>query len=221
MSPLDYFGQLRKDLLSEIGWTRDSDSDWSQGRCNKDTQKSVLLLLDKYLRHSRSFGVYLVTEHFEDPKYRSNSDGIVIDDGKPVVRGDRAYTWGEQLYIGTLGQRRPYLYDEHFRSEDAIGSFIVREMRRKEKNEMVTESLVFKPDIPVSGAVNQILGDIAKAAARAGDRQPRSGIREYLLRAVIRINEVILPITVDQYLSHAAFLNATAEELTNSQSRGA
>lgn len=206
MNLLDYLASLRRDLLSQIGWTEDAYSDWTHTRCNNETEQYLVLMLDKYVCKAKPFGVYLVTEYRDEPKYRRNPDGINVEDGKLIVPGGPAYVWGVDLYYGTLGHRRPYLFDSRFDSGDLV-NFLVRSHREKERNAIVREKLIYKKDAPISEAINAILGDVAKAVSRAGDRQPRSGIREYLFRAVIRINDAILPFTVEEYLSHIANLN--------------
>lgn len=195
---LDYFIGLRKDLLSQIGWIPDSYSDWIHTRCNKDTKQSLILLLDKYVREANKFNVFLVTAYMEEPTYRKNLDGIVIKDGEPVVQGDPDYTWGAQLYLGTLGDRRPYL----FKSNPSVENLLMSRFYEKQKNSMVCERLIFKKDSQTPETINAIFDDIAKAVSRAYEKQPRSGIREYLLRALIRVNDNILPFTVEEYITH-------------------
>lgn len=201
---LDYFISLRKDLLSQIGWIPDSYSDWIHTRCNKDTQQSLILLLDKYVREAKKFNVYLVTEYMEEPKYLKNLDGIVIKDGQPVVQGDPDYTWGASLYLGTLGNRRPYLFEDNF----SVNGLLRYKISEKQKNSFVHERLIFKKDSQTSEIINAILDDIAKSVSRAYEKQPRSGIREYLLRALIRVNDNILPFTVEEYIAHINTLNS-------------
>ena len=191
-------------MLSQIGWIPDSYSDWIHTRCNKDTQRSLILLLDKYVREAKKFNVYLVTAYMEEPAYRKNLDGIVIKDGEPVVQGDPDYTWGAELYFGTLGSRRPYLFEDNL----SVNDLLRYKFSEKQKNSLVRESLIFKKDSQTSEMINAILDDIAKAVSRAYEKQPRSGIREYLLRALIRVNDNILPFTVEEYITHINTLNS-------------
>lgn len=48
--------------------------------------------------------------------------------------------------------------------------------------------------------LEHILSDINEAVNSSGDKMPRSAIREYLLRAVLRINDQILPESMDKYI---------------------
>jgi hypothetical protein len=47
----------------------------------------------------------------------------------------------------------------------------------------------------------EIFMDIADAVDNSGDKKPRSGIRELLLRAILRINDQLLPIPMDEFVS--------------------
>jgi hypothetical protein len=46
-----------------------------------------------------------------------------------------------------------------------------------------------------------ILCDIYDSINCAGDKKSRSAIREYLLRAILRINDELLPEPIDTYIS--------------------
>ncbi|MGL0944869.1 hypothetical protein ACSTDY_21780 [Vibrio vulnificus] len=45
-----------------------------------------------------------------------------------------------------------------------------------------------------------ILGDIGDAIDSAGEKRPRSAIREWLLRAMLNINDQLLPIPMDDFV---------------------
>ncbi len=46
-----------------------------------------------------------------------------------------------------------------------------------------------------------ILSDIVEAIDSAGEKRPRSAIREWLLRAVLNINDELLPISMDDFVT--------------------
>ncbi|GLF76443.1 hypothetical protein VNPA152081_15140 [Pseudomonas aeruginosa] len=55
-----------------------------------------------------------------------------------------------------------------------------------------------------------ILTDISEAIDNSADKKARSGIREHLLRAILRINDAILPISIDKYIvevNHKTHIN--------------
>ena len=66
----------------------------------------------------------------------------------------------------------------------------------------VIDDIVYDPQCEQSicRKIEDILVDVSSAIDAADDKRPRSAIREYLLRAVIRLNDAILPIKVDEYI---------------------
>ncbi|MER9586483.1 hypothetical protein [Mesorhizobium sp. M0276] len=46
-----------------------------------------------------------------------------------------------------------------------------------------------------------LLLGVSTAIQYAGDKHPRSGIREHLLQAIVTLNDAILPQTVDAYIA--------------------
>jgi hypothetical protein len=55
-------------------------------------------------------------------------------------------------------------------------------------------------NMTVCGSIENVLSDVYAAIDHAGDSKPRSGIREHLLRAVLRINDELLPSPMDEYI---------------------
>lgn len=55
--------------------------------------------------------------------------------------------------------------------------------------------------------ITSILQDVNTAIEAAEDKKPRSGIREYLLRAILKINDVILPIPMNEYISKLKYMS--------------
>lgn len=66
----------------------------------------------------------------------------------------------------------------------------------------VIDDVVYKQgsDLDQCEKLEYILRDIYKSTECAGDNKPRSAIRENLLRAVLRINDELLPEPMDSYI---------------------
>ena len=60
--------------------------------------------------------------------------------------------------------------------------------------------------------IQSILDDIYQAVRNSEDKHPRSSIREYLLRAVLKINDAILPGSMDEYIGHQMELAGLKQE---------
>ncbi len=67
---------------------------------------------------------------------------------------------------------------------------------------LVIEDLIYKKTANVAECTDliSILKDLQWAIDAAGDRKPRSAIREQLLKAILKINDKLLPKPMAQYL---------------------
>ena len=66
----------------------------------------------------------------------------------------------------------------------------------------VIDDVIYSKDANIEQCkrLESILYDINEAIDSAEDKKPRSGIREYLLRAVLNINDELLPSPMEQYV---------------------
>lgn len=191
MQLLEYYASLRSELLCVLSGVRSVSSPlwWDDTSSNYSNQRKLLNILKKYIELAKPLGVHLVTLHAEcgNPQHLSISRGCVVEsDAFPENWNihDPAYKEGyDFIFMGSRFCRCPCSKDN------------------KITEHHVTEKLVYPA---VSGKhceiISNILCDISSAIENAEDRKPRSGIREYILRSIIRLNEAIMPITVDDYL---------------------
>lgn len=185
----DFLVGLRKNVLTAITGIENAEFgiNWDNTTPNSTTRRRLQEILHKALMASSAFGVYVVTRHSDCEKHGHKYDYAMSNPyGLDISYGDERYLWkGDQLFQGTRWEICPCskhnsLTDHH-----------------------VIEDMIYDPksDLTFCRILYGILSDISSAIEEAGDKRPRSAIREYLLRAVIRLNDAILPATVDKYIS--------------------
>ena len=189
MKLLEYYARLRKDLVSIVAGVRNSNSDdvvwrWDNTTPNSETRKKLKKLFTGYLNLAEPFGLRVVTRHHgcQNPIHYESESGIFIHG---MTWRDPDYIWdGNFIYQGERVCKCPCSAENEPTSHDVVDEIIYRK----------------SADLPACETITTILLWVSSAIDNAEDRKPRSGIREYLLCAIIRLNEAILPITVDEYL---------------------
>lgn len=210
MSLFDYYAALRNEILEIITGTKNSNHSlfWDNTTPNHVTKTRLINLFTNYLSAAKAYGLLVVTRHSECPNPShseyptSNSYGLHIP-----YRGE-GYIWdGGQFYQGPrlcvcpcTSHNKP---TEHFVIEDII----------------YDESA----NLTTCNRLELILSDIFDSIDSAGDKKPRSAIREHLLRAVLRINDELLPepmgIYIERHFAKAHPCNAL--KLANKAAQGA
>ena len=178
MNLIDYYEALRSDIWNVITGTKDADIFcWDETTPNHHTRKWLrVMVLGHYLRQALPFGLYTLSVHegCDNPNHRdyANAPKELL----PIRLGDERYEWIEAFsYIKqfeycecpcfSLLSKAPfrhYVYETAFFDKDK--------------------------DTEIPASIGSILSDVAGAIANAGDKMPRSGIREYLLRAIVKID---------------------------------
>lgn len=193
MTLLEFYSNLRRELASEISGVQDAGVSlfWDNTRPNHLTRSNLKEIYNQYLRDAQDFGFYVVTRHSDCPN--PNHHDYVVDDyvvdnryGLQVSYLDEDYNWpGGQMDQGMRKCVCPCTEGneptEHWVIDDII--------YRKDADQSVCQAL------------ERVMSDIHTAIQNAGDNRPRSSIREYLLRAIIKINDQILPLPMDEYIN--------------------
>lgn len=187
MSLFDYYVALRSDILEIITGVENATSSlfWDNTTANYITKNRLQNLFAKYVAAAKQFGLLVVIRHAHCPNtshidyLTSNSYGLHI----PYLSVD--YVWnGGQFYQGSRLCACPCSkgsgLTEHHVIEDIVYD-------RRANHDICTK-------------LELILDDIFEAIDSAGDKKPRSAIREYLLRAILRINDELLPQPMDKYI---------------------
>lgn len=100
--------------------------------------------------------------------------------------GDEAFEWVHaQLYQGPRMSKCPCTPSAGTGNHSVIDEFVIRKAGATRRHRLFVDALQH----------------IQEAVDRSVDRVPRSAIRESLLRAVIELNEGILPQGIDEYIA--------------------
>lgn len=185
---LEYYANLRAELLSILSGVDNASESlwWDDTTPNYITKRKLQNIFKKYVSLAKLFGVYLITLHADCGGPQHNKQYAIESDtfSKDWEFKDSGYIWGSDVFRDPLFCRCPCA-ENNGPTEHWVVKQFVYFVGYEEENCRV---------------VDNILCDIYSAIENAENRKPRSGIREYLLRAIIRTNDAILPITVDEYL---------------------
>lgn len=188
-----YFVELRNEISSTITGISNAESFlwWDNTTPNSTTRLRLQSILRGAIRDGAVFGVYVVTRHIdcERRSHRKASDahGYVWSDpyGFDVQWEDNRFVWdGDQLFQGTRYETCPCSNND------------------QPVRHHVIDDVIYASDGNINQCrlIGRVLSDVQSAIDAAGDHQPRSGIREYLLRAILRLNDSIMPETVDEHI---------------------
>lgn len=185
----EYLVDLRRDVLASMNGVRDADSlaQWDNTTPNSATRLRLMKILQNAVQKASGFGVYVVTRHSDCGKRghhkAADAHGSVWSDhyGLNVEWADKRFVWdGNWLYQGSRYEPCPC------------------SKNGETTNHGVMDYVVYNPksDLDLCRTISGILSDIGSAIQEAGDKKPRSSMREFLLRAILQLNDAILPVTV-------------------------
>ncbi|MEO8646237.1 hypothetical protein [Pseudomonas sp.] len=188
MTTIEFYLALRDEILKSISGVENSNGyySWDGTRPNWLTKSRLNSLLEKHIQLARSLGVYIVTRYAncDNPKHENYPTTNRYEISIPYQ--DENFIWaGEQLYQGDRISTCPC------------------STKNKPHNNWVIDDIIYDRKFNTKDCENiaLILQDVKMAVEKSGDKKVRSGIREYLLRAVLRINDAILPKSVDDYIA--------------------
>lgn len=195
MTLFEFYANLRRDVLRQISGVEGSNGyfTWDSTTPNYLIKSRLESLLEKYIMEANAFGVYVVTRYANCA--RRAHDGYPVENryGFEIQYQDAQFVWGaEQLYQGPR-----------------ISTCPCSPQNKPNKNYII-DDIIFRKSSNMAdcGAISAILCDIHEAIENATDKKARSGIREHLLRAILRLNDAILPMPVDEYIASAIHKNA-------------
>ena len=188
ISFFEYLVFIRSEIIKIITGVENSTGlGWDDASPNWSTKSRLISLKSKYLLRSKKYGVEVVTRvnHCDNPEHYNIYDGFFTVDGKdfylvyPSERHVMIYIDNEyKCFKCPCSKNNEY-------KRNKVQFFLIY---NKENNEFLCSSL------------GDIFMDIQFAIDAAEDNKVRSGIREYLLRALLKINDLILPESVDSYI---------------------
>lgn len=198
----DYFVGLRQELVTATTGIRDAGFSlyWDDTTPNHVTRSRLRSILDRRTREAAKFGVFVVTRHGDCGRrghYR-NADqyGYLTTNSyqMDIPYQDERFVWDGELFQGTRREPCPC------------------SKKGEPVEHHVIDDIVFDKvsDLTRNKVVANVLSDLRSAIDASRDKHPRSGIREYLLRAIIQLNDVILPVGVDDHIKGRCDATASA-----------
>jgi len=188
MSLFTYYVSLRAEIIELVTGVQNAGNSlfWDNTTQNWVTKQKLERLFAKYLAEAKSFGLLMVTRHgyCKNPIHQdypiSNVHNLHIEYRKA------GYIWnGGQFYQGKRNCICPCSASNKLSEHHVIDDIIY----------------IDGSNIDECTNLEAILCDLYNAIDCAGEKMPRSGIREYLLRAILRINDELLPEPVETYIS--------------------
>lgn len=188
MTLIDLLIEMRRDLLLIIRGVENANGffTWDTTTSNTTTRSRLNDFLQRHLLAAENFGIYCVTRHTSCARIEHTDD--IIGKANHGVREfrDEAFKWsGFQLYQGNRVSACPCKPGSKPSKHYVIDEMIVRKQGATKRHDRLIDAI----------------SDVQDASDNAGDNRPRSAIREYLLRAVISLNEGILPLGVEEYIA--------------------
>ena len=181
---------MRQKLIEIDREISDAGTNTYRGWDNTKTNLSIKFMIEEvysnYVSTVQSFGLLLVIRH-----------GLCA-----------SHSHTKDYYIeNSYGLDLPYPYPDNFIWDDVLDQgprFLTcpcDENNRPEKHTVLYD-VVFRKNSDLSNCkiLSDILDCIYNAKTRADSNRPRAAIREYLLRAVLKINDMVLPVPMEQYI---------------------
>lgn len=193
----EYLVNLRRSILETVNGIENAESFlwWDNTTPNYRIRSRLQEVLRKAIREVAPFGVFVVTRHLDcgrkSHEKASDDNGYVWSNpyGLEITWRDGRFVWdGDQLFQGTR-----------------IGSCPCS-LSSDTSNHHVIDDIIYSPEAcrSLCKTIYHILSDLQSAIEESGDRQPRSGIREHLLRAILILNDAIMPLSVEAHINEVA-----------------
>ena len=189
MKIFEYYASLRAEVLEVITGIENSGWSlfWDNTTPNYVTKRKLEELYNKYLGVARGFGLYVVTRHCDCPNPRHSGYPTNNTYDLEISYPYENFVWnGGQMYQGLRSCICPC------------------SNRNKESQHHVIDDVIYERSANQELCKNLegILHDVFNAIDCASDGKPRSAIRENLLRAILRINDQLLPERMDEYIEN-------------------
>lgn len=188
MDAFEFYVSLRQDILKIISGVENANGywGWDDTTPNWVTKNRLETLLEKYVLLAKELGLYVVTRYATCANPRHEWYPTTNRYGITIPYQDERFVWGgEQLYQGERTSTCPCSPKNKPHKNHVIDDIIYEQAASAENCKQIA----------------LILEDLSEAIGKSRDNKSRSGIREYLLRAVLRLNDAILPQSVDEYIA--------------------
>ena len=189
MDQFDFLVGLRADIIREIRGVSDAEPSlfWDDTRPNSLTRNRLKALWTKAVIGAEPHGVSVAVRHC-DCGEQGHGDTYLME---PIGSGPIEYRDPRFIWQESLGQVMEY------RSCPCDG---------RNRDHYVIYDLIFerRADQEFCRRLGRVFVDLFDAMERSGDKRPRAAIREYLLRALIQLADLILPEPIDDYIARRA-----------------
>lgn len=187
MRVIEYYSSLRQDLLSLVADVNNAAS-WDiwfmASNSNSITKIKLEKIYRQYLDLAVPLGLITVTRHISCP----NPDHIAYiasnDYGLEIFDQDPDYEW--------------HIHQVKYKKECKCPC---SDRNLASQHEVLEEMIFLKKNTIPCQSILSILKDIEDAVSKSRDNRPRSGIREKLLMAIIKIDNQIVPGGMDSYIN--------------------
>lgn len=196
MDRFTFLTRLRTSVAAEISGVQDAKGylPWDNTRPNYLTKSSLARLFDDAREGAEHFGVHVVHRHSSCGSKRHVRDFFMENVGdNELTYGDARFEWRYPLDQRLMKRPCPCGGD-----------------RGREHWVLMDVLFAKSADQAFCEVVERILSDLSEAVLNAGDRKPRSGIRERLLRSLLVINDNIRPDSLDAYIAERRLALETA-----------
>jgi hypothetical protein len=187
MKLIEFYAGIRKEILELISGLANSNGyiSWDNTTPNYVTRSRLESHRSKYIDIAKQFGVYVVTRYSSCSNLKH--EGYPTEDryGLGIIYRDTRFIWGsDQLYQGYRYSTCP-----------------CNSGNRPHQNTVIDDVIfAIGANIETCRRIASILDDLSEAISAADCKKPRSGIRENLLRLVLRLNDALLPQLMDEYI---------------------
>ena len=188
MNLFKYYSDLRAEILEVVTGVENSSGScffWDDTTPNWATKNKLEKLYKKCLAGATKYGLYVVTRHCDCPNPKHTEYPVSNNNSLKVKYRDGNYIWnGGQMYQG------PRL------------CVCLCSTENNSTNHHVIDDVIYSKNAnqELCSKLKEVLSDINESIAYAGAKKSRSAIRENLLRAVLRINDQLLPEPMDLYI---------------------
>ena len=184
MSIFNFYVSLREELLSVLTEIEDASQSLylDNTTSNFQIKRKLNSLIDAYLIKAEKYGLYIVTTHFDCENDKHEGIFISNNSGVNINFLDEDYMWETTCQISQSLQN------------------CVCPCSGVKSEHWVAKDLIYKKNNKICHELNSVFGSICEANLYAGDKRPRSAIREKLLITLLKINDQLLPEPIDVFI---------------------
>ncbi len=193
-----YLALLREELIALQDSIEDACEyiEFDKTKSNWQIANDLQGVIDKYLPNAASFGLYVIEQHKNyqipegieltpDLKKIASTCSLYDAYGLDIKLNDERFIWPGKDYSWGLAD-----YD-------------CKNCKFPLKHSVIKEFIFEKDfDISMCETLSGIFDLIERAKSRSSERSPRSGIREQLLLAILKLNNEILPFDLEEYIKN-------------------